>query len=94
MKQYLSVITEICLGVAMSINENQLDRELLLQYFTEEQLEWLARSEVAKSVLNISILSGVLKYMENFIDIIISKKIFDWEEFKQDVYKRNGALLS
>ena len=32
--------------------------------------------------------------MENFIDIIISKKTFDWKEFKQDVYKRNGALLS
>lgn len=70
MQQSLSVIAEIGLGVAMSINENHFDRDLLLQYYTEEQLEWLARSEVAESVLNTSTLEGVLKDRENFIDNI------------------------
>ena len=46
----LSIVAEIgLLWVAM--DNGTIDRDLILQYYTEEQLEWYARSKVSESNL-------------------------------------------
>lgn len=89
----LSAIAEFGLNIAMSINENYLNNDLLLQYYTEEQLEWLAMSIYSESELRDITKESVLKNRQYTIDLLSGIIINDRQRYKDDLYEGTGVLL-
>lgn len=89
----LSAIAEFGLNIAMSINENYLNNDLLLQYYTEEQLEWLAMSIYSESELRDITKESLLKNRQYTIDLLGGTIINDRQRYKDDLYKGTGVLL-
>lgn len=92
-QQYMSPIAEYGLGIAM-IHNDCIDRNLLLQYYTEEQLEWLAESGTPKHFLEDLKLEDVLADQQELIDLATGVKEFDEYAYKKEIYEKYGALLS
>lgn len=89
----LSAIAEFGLNIAMSINENYLNNDLLLHYYTEEQLEWLAMSIYSESELRDITKESVLKNRQYTIDLLSGITINDRQRHKDDLYEGTGVLL-
>lgn len=92
-QQYISSIAEYGLGIAM-VRNDCINRALLLQYYTEEQLELLAESDTPKHLLEDLKLEDVLADQQEFIDLVTGIKEFDEHAYKKEIYEKYGALLA
>lgn len=68
----LSIIAEIGLQWVARDNET-IDRDLILQYYTEEQLEWYARSKFSEKELKYETLENVYESWKKYVDTYIGK---------------------
>ena len=92
-EQHMSAVAEYGLGIVM-VRNDCVDRNLLLQYYTEEQLELLARSDTPTHLLKNLKLEDVLADQQEFIDLSMGKREFNEQEYKKEIYEKYGALLS
>ena len=92
-QQYMSPVAEYGLGIAM-IRNDCIDRDLLLQYYTEEHLELLAEYDTPKHLLEELKLADVLADQQELIDLATGIKEFDEHAYKKEIYEKYGALLA
>ncbi len=68
----LSVMAECGLQLIAMQNET-INRELILQYFTAEQLEWYAKSEMKERDLKSMTLESLRQEWKEYVDIYTGK---------------------
>ena len=68
----LSVMTE-CGLILIAMQNDTIDRALILQYYTEEHLEWYAQSEMEERDLKLMTLESLHQEWKEYVDTYTSK---------------------
>lgn len=71
-QKQLSVMAE-CGLILIAMQNETIDRDLILQYYTEEQLEWYAKSEMKDQDLNLMTLESLHQEWKEYVDTYTGK---------------------